>query len=487
MENFEEVELIDQVRDRLTTLVESSEYVVNAGVYVEAIHKTISTMNGVTNTPNKEIELIQSLSAITPKPSFYQSADRIFFVENENGSGILSYIEISRPHLLEAINEIANLYQESEVLLGNPRLGIFLTTEESGDSTEMLNLTDDPRIQVKNTTQIRKMKGVSYFVIRNEVNSLQLSLITYINQNEITRSLSQFSAWFYMLFLMAVLAVLLYSFSVNLMIHRPLTKLVKAFHMIEADNLNIMIESKTKDEFHYVFKSFNHMAHRLKKSIEENYEQKIALQHSDFKQLQAQINPHFLYNCFFNIHIMCKAGDADGAATLSQKLGSYYQYVTRSGSNEVLFAQEYRHALDYCEIQCIRFSNRISYEYQDTSDIPKWISVPRLIIQPLVENVFQYAFEDGTTEGMVYIRADYREGRLQVTVEDNGNLMTDEDIQQMRKKLAADSQQMEKTGLMNVHNRLQLSYGPDSGLILSRSSYGGLKVELMIILENEEA
>ena len=96
----------------------------------------------------------------------------------------------------------------------------------------------------------------------------------YVNQNEITRPLSQFITWFYTLFILAVTVMVLYSFSVNLMIHRPLSKLVKAFHMIETDNLNIMIDSRSKDEFHYVFNGFNRMAHKLKHSIEENYEQK---------------------------------------------------------------------------------------------------------------------------------------------------------------------------------------------------------------------
>lgn len=488
LENYEEVELIEQVRDRLTTLMVSSEYVVNVGVYVEAVGKTISTNSGVTNTPNTEMKLISSLMAVKPKPSFYRSGDRIFFIETENNGGIWSYIEISRPKLLEALREIAKLYQESEVLLGNKELGTILTTAKiPQESTEILSRIDEQGMHDQNTPEMKKMHGVSYFIIQNDVSSLHLSLIMYVNQNEITRPLSQFITWFYTLFIIAFIVMVLYSFSVNLMIHRPLTKLVKAFHMIETDNLNIMIESRTKDEFHYVFNSFNNMAHKLKNSIEENYEQKIALQHSQLKQLQSQINPHFLYNSFFNIYMMCKVGDSDSAAELSQKLGSYYQYITRSGSDEVPFFKEYRHALDYCDIQCIRFSNRISYEYEEITDIPPSISVPRLIIQPIVENVFEHAFEDGMMEGLVYISTGYEDGRLRVTVEDNGNLVTDEVIEHLREKLAMDSKHMEKTGLINVNNRLQLKYGPDSGLIISRSSYGGLKVDLILTDGKEEA
>lgn len=487
LEDYGEVELIDQVRDRLATLMVSSEYIVNAGVYVKDIGKTISTTTGVTNTPNKEMELISSMMTVMPKPSFYRSGDRIFLIETENNGGIWSYIEISRSKLLGALSEIAKLYPESEVLLGSKEGGTILTTAPRADeSSEILShILDNPSPE-QSVPGTGELNGVDYFIIENEVSALDLSLVMYVNQNEITRPLSQFITWFYTLFILAVIVMVLYSFSVNLMIHRPLSKLVKAFHMIETDNLNIMIESRSKDEFHYVFNGFNRMAHKLKHSIEENYEQKIALQHSQLKQLQSQINPHFLYNSFFNIYMMCKVGDSDSAAELSQKLGSYYQYITRSGSDEVPFYKEYKHALDYCDIQGIRFSNRIAYEHKEISDIPPSITVPRLIIQPIVENAFEHAFEDGMEEGKLYISSDYREGKLRVTVEDNGKLLTNEMLQCLQDKLAMDSKHIEKTGLINVNNRLQLKYGPGSGLFISRSAYGGLKVDLIIIIDGIE-
>ncbi|MEC0092050.1 sensor histidine kinase [Paenibacillus macquariensis] len=486
LENYERVALIDQVRDRLTTLLISSDYVINAGVYVSALGKTISSMKGVTNTPNEEFRLISSMMSTTPKPSFYRDGDRIFFIETENNGGTISYIEISKPKLLEALNQIATLYKESEVLLGNSNLGSIMSTAMDNQESEAISdLIDDQSVRNSINPVIKQLHGTSYFIIQNDVGSMDLSLIMYVNQREITRTLSQFITWFYTLFGIAIVIMVLYSFSLSLLIHRPLSKLVKAFHMIETDNLNIVIESKTKDEFHYLFHSFNRMAFNLKRSIEENYEQKIALQHSQLKQLQSQINPHFLYNSFFNIYMMCKVGDSENAAELSQKLGSYYQYITRSGSDEVPLYKEYRHALDYCEIQCIRFSNRIRYEYDEIPDESNTISVPRLMIQPIVENVFEHAFEDGTVEGVVYIRANCHNGVVRIIVEDNGNLLTTKDIEVLREKLAMDSKQMEKTGLINVNNRLQLKYGAESGLFVSRSQYGGLKVELVIMNKNE--
>jgi len=488
LENYEEVELIEQVRDRQMSLTAFSDYIVNAGVYVQAVGKTISMISGVTNTPNSEMSLVASLISTKPRPSFYQSGDRIFLIETENNGGIWSYIEISRPKLLESLEQIAHLYQESEVLLGSKELGTVLTTsKELQESNAILGQISEESLQEQSTSEMKKIHGVNYFIIHNDVSAMNLSLIMYVNQNEITRPLNQFTTWSYLLFIIAVMAMVLYAFSVNLMIHRPLSRLVKAFRMLEADNLNIMIESRSNDEFHYVFSSFNNMALKLRNSIRENYEQKIALQHSQLKQLQSQINPHFLYNSFFNIYMMCKVGDADSAAEFSQKLGTYYQYITRSGSDEVPFYKEYQHAVDYCEIQCIRFSNRITFEYSDMKDVPPSISVPRLIIQPIVENVFEYAFEDGTMEGVIYMGTEYADGRLRVTVEDNGNLVTGSMIEQLRDKLATESKFMEKTGLINVNNRLKLKYGKGSGLFVSRSAYGGLRVDLIIVIDEEEA
>ncbi|MCM3272748.1 sensor histidine kinase [Paenibacillus elgii] len=479
-------ELINQTKDRLSAIQYSSELIVDSGVYVKEIGKTISSIGGISDTPNDESEVIVPLAGVTPKPSFYQKDDRLFFIESENNSGIISYIEISTSRLREALRQITMLYQESEVFLGSKTLGHVLSTaKDQNVIIPLLAQLEEGNKGNANPSRVIDIAGASYFVMTCPVGSLNLSLVMYVDHNEITRPLRQYSFWFYALFVIAIVVLLLYSYSLNFMIHRPLSKLTKAFKMIETDNLNLVIESKTRDEFHYLFHSFNRMAFRLKRSIEENYEHKIAIQQSELKQLQSQINPHFLYNSFFNIYMMCKVGDSDGAAELSQKLGSYYQYITRNGADEMPLYKEYQHALDYCEIQCIRFSNRIRYEHEEIPDYAKTVTVPRLIIQPIVENVFEHAFEDGMMNGILSMTADYQEGVVRIKVEDNGRLLTDETLQSLQEQLRNESGQQEKTGLMNVNNRLQLKYGAGSGLFVTRSQLGGLCAELMIRTQNE--
>lgn len=487
LEGFDQIEMIDNAYYLLNQMIDSSDYVINAGVYVKSLKKTISGKTGITATPNAEFETISSLLNTKEKPSFYRNGNSIYLIETGGNGELWSYIEISRDKLLEALNQISSLYQGSEVFLGSSDLGNILSTSDDRIvSSEVLKLTSEHDPNYSDIPEINKINGNSYFIAHNFISSLNLSLIMYVNQNEIIRPLSQFNTLLYISFFIAIAVMILYAYSLNLMIHRPLSKLVRTFRTVETDNLDLVAEPKRRDEFSYIFQSFNRMVSRLKHSIEENYEQKIALQHSELKQLQSQINPHFLYNSFFNIYMMCKVGDADSAAELSQKLGNYYQYITRSGSDEVPLFKEYQHALDYCEIQCIRFSNRISFEYEEISDSLNSVLVPRLIIQPIVENVFEHAFEDGTQRGVVYISAECGQDTIRITVEDNGTLLTDEDIDSLQRKLAMGLKHVEKTGLINVNNRLQLKYGPGSGLFVTRSQYGGLKAVLIIKYRNED-
>lgn len=118
LEKYEEVELIDNARDLLNRIIASSDYVVNAGVYVKSLGKTISGKTGVTDIPNEEYENISSLLNVKQKPSFYRDGDAIFLIETGDNAGLWSYIEISTAKLLEALSQIATLYQESEVFSG---------------------------------------------------------------------------------------------------------------------------------------------------------------------------------------------------------------------------------------------------------------------------------------------------------------------------------------------------------------------------------
>lgn len=485
LEGYEEVQLVNRIKEQLATIHYSSSYLVNVGVYMKAVGKTISTKNGLSGLPNTEFDMVSKLFSSNPKPSVYYEDGRLFFIEGANNNSIIVYMELSRAKLEETLNQLVKYYNDAGSLLVDDQFSYNIShkDEESIMKGLMDSVPKEPTID-EFDSYIHKIGNKSYRVTYNRISALGLTLFAYLNENEVIGPLKKFNVWFIVLPLLSIVVILIYSFSINVMMHRPLKKLMKAFNMLETDNLDVSIEPRGNDEFGYLYRSFNRMIEKLKQSILQNYEQKIALQRSELKQLQSQINPHFLYNSFFNIYMICNSGDSKSASILAQKLGSYYQFITRSGSDEVPLDQEYRHALDYCDIQSIRFSNRIQVNFAELPEKCKPFMVPRLIIQPVVENAFEHAFENGIQRGTVYISITFENNRLSIYVEDDGNAMTDESLHILKKKLINSSDIQEKTGLINVCQRIRLKYGDESGIFVSRSEYGGFKAEIVILFHH---
>lgn len=169
------------------------------------------------------------------------------------------------------------------------------------------------------------------------------------------------------------------------------------------------------------------------------------------------------------------------AERMLHHLSGYFQFITRSGAEQVSLLAEMKHAWSYVEIQNIRFAGTVTAELEPIPQGWETSMVPRLIVQPLIENAYAHGLENKLAEGM--LRVTFREegaDRLVIGVEDNGESLDDEQLNALRRTLALAEEAMETTGILNVHRRLQLNYGPAFGIEVSRSGLGGLKVLLMI-------
>ncbi|SFT03855.1 sensor histidine kinase [Paenibacillus sp. BC26] len=484
LEGYEQFQLVNRVRERLLLIQNSSEFLVNSGVYVKSLEKTFSVRAGIRDLPNAEYEAIASYRESEQAQPVYSKSGRLYFIASSNNGRIVSYMEISKPKLEETLRRFVENYEDSGAALTNDDFTTTIAVKMDRDIFSQMQKQvagtiaippDDPT-----RTDTLRLGNHKYLITSSDIQMLGMTIFTYINQNEVLGPIRTFNFWYIILSTVSVGVLVVFSFSVNVMIHRPLKRLIEAFKILETDNLNISIRPQGDIEFGYLYRSFDRMVDKLRGSIQENYEQKIALQHSELKQLQSQINPHFLYNSFFNIYMISRSGDAENAATLAQRLGSYYQFITRSGSDEVTLDQEYRHAVDYCDIQGIRFSNRITIEAAKLPEVCKPLLVPRLLIQPVVENAFEHAFEDGMRRGNVTVKVEYEEDTLCISVEDDGDTLTDEALELLHERLADVSASQEKTGLFNVCRRIRLKFGQRSGIFVSRSALGGLKADMII-------
>ena len=154
-------------------------------------------------------------------------------------------------------------------------------------------------------------------------------------------------------------ALAFYMLSVRRTVARPINDLLWAFDRISEGRLQTRLEPSYTDEFDRLSRHFNRMTAQLAGLIEKDYKQTILLQDAKMKHLQAQINPHFLYNSFYLLSHLVKMEDQEAAEKLSRYLGNYFRYITDQSRNVLPLQEEYDHAVIYLSIQLMRFGHRV--------------------------------------------------------------------------------------------------------------------------------
>lgn len=263
-------------------------------------------------------------------------------------------------------------------------------------------------------------------------------------------------------------------------IKQPLEGLIKAFKTVEQGNFEINIECNSNRELMYLYSSFNSMVKQIKNLIDQVYKQKILYQKSELKQLQSQINPHFLYNSYFVLYDMAVNEDYENLADFARHMGTYFQYITRNSLQFARLYEEVEHARIYANFQARRFRNRIKMYFEDLPECLHDRIVPKVILQPVIENAYEHGLKNKISDGLLKISFEYTDHSFDIIVEDNGDDLRDDDIRSLQNLLMNDDDSMECTGLVNIHRRIVLSCGAGSGVSVSRGEWGGLKVVLHI-------
>lgn len=258
--------------------------------------------------------------------------------------------------------------------------------------------------------------------------------------------------------------------------NKPYTKLLDAMNEVSRGNFDVRLDDKISSDFQYIYDGFNYMTSSVSGYIEENYRQKVMRTESEFKALQAQINPHFLYNCFANIRSFCKMGDIESVALMTENLSKLFLYITRNAAPIVPLCNEAENLQNYLQIQQMRFGDRVLVEVQELPEEFRDVPIPKLCLQPIAENAYKYAFADKDSRGIFRVGYAVSGNELFITLEDNGDI-SDRQITEIARSL---TDAAETSGLVNVSRRLQ-HYADGYGRVeVTRSSLGGLCVTLRL-------
>lgn len=288
-----------------------------------------------------------------------------------------------------------------------------------------------------------------------------------------TRNLSYMIGLIFLL-----IAVILVSLISN-KITKPLKNLSMEMKRFSEGTFDAEIPVNGRDEIAYLSKHFNRMVRRTNDLINERYKMKLVEKNAILKALEAEINPHFLYNALQAISTKAlKSGDEE-VADMVDALAVTLRYCI-SGKDIVNARDELKHIDRYISLQKARFGSRLQVTVEWDDSLME-LQIPKLSIQSLVENSIKHALEKVSTGVTINIRAELAETHAIILVQDNGPGISPERLEQILQLLHADwgGQEGENIGLKNLNTRLKLLYGEEAGLLI-RSDEQGTEMSMLI-------
>lgn len=376
------------------------------------------------------------------------------------------------------IERMFDTYQsqnKGDTFLFHPAFGVILSRHTDREMAEriVMNLTPST---VEGTSDIFSLKEGNFLVSSVPSSAINWQVVHYSPLKQILQPIR--SSRYSFLTGSAILLVMSLVFSLQLyrQVQRPVSLLLRSLNRMKEGRWSTRIHTKTNPEFTMLNEEFNEMAEKIQSLIEQVYLEQLQAKDAHLKQLQSQINPHFLYNCLFFIKSKAVVGDTDSVEAMALNLGEYYRYITKVDHSLTTLQEELKLLENYLEIQNLR-KQRVSYE-MDIADELLGLQIPRLLIQPLVENSIIHGIEKKIGQGFIRITASQTPEAVKVTVEDNGAGMSNEAIASLQARISESTREDVGCGLWNIQQRLKHHYGNSSGLLFTPSLDGGLKVTL---------
>lgn len=266
--------------------------------------------------------------------------------------------------------------------------------------------------------------------------------------------------------------------------------LVRKFRRAETGDLSVSEEISGSDEIAVLDQQFNRMLGKLDQLIKTSYVQKLENKEAQLKNLQLQINPHFLYNTLETISSIAAVKQVFVVCDICGKLGEIFRYSLGKDYGEMVpLEQEMKHIKNYMFIQEIRHGNRLQVFYNIDVDAAH-VYIPRFILQPIVENAISHGLGNLTSVGTLEISAFEKKDRLYIQIEDDGEGMDQEKVAEIVRFIntAKPVERKKNIGIRNVNQRIKLACGEQYGIIIESTPYQGCRftIQLPVMREGEE-
>lgn len=376
---------------------------------------------------------------------------------------------------------------------------VYVWLQPQGDSpiTQVGNTTKE---ESKLFTDLTKMVATSsdsfpqfddeygsFYLNSRQSEKYNMHIIMLTPQSLMMHTQSALARMLIIIAVFIILVTLLFGTLISGYIYRPVEALSNT--IIKIKNGETDLRAKTdgwSEELKVMGDEFNEMLDQIGQMVQDEYEAKVLMERTQYKVLQAQINPHFLYNTLDTMSGIAASQDCTLVSGLCQSLSAIFRYSLDISDTQSTLQQEMAHVRNYLYVMDVRNGNTIKYTYRIDSDTLD-DNIPRITLQPIVENALQHGLRNTRRKDKeLIISARHRDDKLVITIEDNGAGM---DAEAMNEQLAkADIGRIEmgrSIGVMNVNARVKSVYGEDCGIRYESGPESGTKaiIELPIVKE----
>lgn len=284
------------------------------------------------------------------------------------------------------------------------------------------------------------------------------------------------------LYLISTVIILLIAMLLSILIARAITRPIKklrdSMKEVEKGNFHEKVDTYGSDEIANLGKSYNIMIQTVEELLETQVKDQEQKRKSELRALQAQINPHFLYNTLDSIVWMAEEGKNQEVVTMTASLAKLFRQSISNEAEEVTLRQEIDYVRNYLIIQKMRYKEQLNYDIQVPESILNYFVI-KLILQPLVENALYHGVKYKEGGGTILVDGYETESTVVLQVIDDGIGMDVEELSHIFEKRKS-TQKTNRVAVRNIHNRIQLHYGKEFGLNFeSRKGYG-TKVKVIL-------
>ncbi|QHZ48623.1 HAMP domain-containing protein [Bacillus sp. NSP9.1] len=320
----------------------------------------------------------------------------------------------------------------------------------------------------------KRIKGEDYQLIYETSAFTNWTTVGVFKKSEPVFEVKEIHLYVLLFLLAAGFLGLTASYYLSYSMSRPILKLTSFMQKAEGGDFSTLYQENRQDEIGLLGKSFNRLMLRIKELMFVTEKQERQKREAELRVLQAQINPHFLYNTLDTINWMARKKGAEEVTDLVQALSKLFRISLSKGRDIIPLADEFEHVENYLKIQKARYRDKLNYSIERLEFAGDRL-ILKLVLQPIVENAIYHGIKEKRGPGHIRIIGKEEDGRLTIKVEDDGAGMDEHTLNKINEQFKK-RENATGYGMINVHERIALTFGEPFGLTVESRKGAGTSV-----------